>query len=154
MFREVVRQKQVLSKEESIEVLKNSKRGVLSVLGDHDYPYGMPLNHYYEDGVLYFHSGMIGHKIDAMKNHSKASFCVFEEVGKEDWALNFHSVIVFGKIRFIDDYEEAMELTRKLSHKFTLDDSYIDEEIKKSGKATLCFALEIEHITGKKVNEK
>ena len=47
MFREMVRQKQQLAKEECIEILKNEKRGVLSVLGDDDYPYGMPLNHYY-----------------------------------------------------------------------------------------------------------
>lgn len=46
MFREMARKKQLISEEECIELLKKEPRGVLSVLGDDDYPYGMPLNHY------------------------------------------------------------------------------------------------------------
>ena len=59
MFREMVRKKQQLPETECIEILKREKRGVLSLLGDDDYPYGIPLNHYYNetDGKLYFHSG-------------------------------------------------------------------------------------------------
>ena len=61
--------KQQVSEEACIEVLKNTKRGVLSVIGDDGYPYGMPINHYYsqEDGKLYFHGAKAGHKIDAIK---------------------------------------------------------------------------------------
>lgn len=52
MFREMTRIRQQLAESECIEILKNEKRGVLSVLGDDGYPYGMPMNHYYceEDG--------------------------------------------------------------------------------------------------------
>ena len=69
MFREILRIRQKISREECIEILRDEPRGVLSVLGDDDYPYGMPINHYYceEDGKLYFHSGMKGHKIDCDK---------------------------------------------------------------------------------------
>ena len=45
MFRKMIRAKQQLTREECIEILKTEKRGVLSVLGDDSYPYGMPLNH-------------------------------------------------------------------------------------------------------------
>ena len=78
MFRDLVRKKQQIDDAECIEILKYEKRGVLSVLGDDDYPYGMPMNHYYNDadGKIYFHSGMCGHKIDAIRRHDKASFCV------------------------------------------------------------------------------
>ena len=86
MFRNIVRVKQALPEEECIAILKKEPRGVLSVLGDDDYPYGMPLNHYYneEDGKLYFHSGMTGHRIDAIRRHPKASFCVYDEGVRED----------------------------------------------------------------------
>ena len=59
MFREMLRKKQQLAEVECIEILKNELRGVLSVIGDDDYPYGMPINHFYceEDGKIYFHSG-------------------------------------------------------------------------------------------------
>ena len=54
MFRELARKKKQISMEECIQVLTNEKRGVLSVLGDEDYPYGMPMNHFYneEDGKM------------------------------------------------------------------------------------------------------
>ena len=157
MFREMLRKKQQLPDAECIEILKAQLRGVLSVLGDDDYPYGMPINHYYceADGKLYFHGGKKGHKIDAMKRHDKASFCVFDEGFRRggEWALNIKSVIVFGRIEFVEDQEKTYRISEKLSRKFTDDDEYIQREIDLSGPRTLMFALVPEHITGKIVNE-
>ena len=157
MFREMLRKKQQLSDEECIEILKQEPRGVLSVIGDDDYPYGMPLNHFYceSDGKLYFHSGKKGHKIDAMTRRDKASFCVYDQGFRREgeWALNIRSVIVFGRIEIITDTEKIYEISRMLSHKFTQDENYIEEEIRKSGPRTYMFALVPEHMTGKLVNE-
>ena len=157
MFREMIRKKQQLSEEECIKILKTELRGVLSVLGDDDYPYGMPINHYYceEDGKLYFHGGKKGHKIDAMRRHEKASFCVYDEGFRKEgeWALNIKSVIVFGRIEFVEDREMVYRISEELSHKFTDDDEYIQYEIRHSGPGTLMFALVPEYMTGKIVNE-
>jgi nitroimidazol reductase NimA-like FMN-containing flavoprotein (pyridoxamine 5'-phosphate oxidase superfamily) len=158
MFRKLVRIKQQMPMEDCIELLKNETRGVLSVLGDDDYPYGAPINHYYdeENGKIYFHIGsQRSHRTDAVKKHDKVSFCVYDEGFKNDgeWALNISSVIVFGKMRVVEDSEKAIEIYRKLSLKFTSDIDYIDSEIKKLAKATLCYELKPEHITGKIVNE-
>lgn len=157
MFREMLRWKQQLPEEECIEVLKQEPRGVLSVLGDDDYPYGMPLNHFYceDDGKLYFHSGLKGHKIDAIRRNDKASFCVYDQGYRREgeWALNIRSVIVFGRIEIITETEKIYEISRRLSHKFTRDEGYIEEEIRKSGPRTFMFALVPEHMTGKLVNE-
>ena len=56
MFREMRRFKQTLSQKECIEVLKNEPRGVLSLIGEDGYPYGIPMDHWYceEDGKLFF----------------------------------------------------------------------------------------------------
>ena len=63
MFRKLLRHKQQLCDSECIEILKNEPRGVLSVVGDEGYPYGLPIDHWYceESGKLYFHCGKIGH---------------------------------------------------------------------------------------------
>ncbi len=157
MFREMLRIKQQLTPEECIRILKEEPRGVLSVLGDEGYPYGMPLNHYYceEDGKLYFHSGKMGHKIDALKQYDKASFCVYDRGFRKEgsWALNIKSVIVFGKVEFIDDRDTIYRIAADLSRKFTDDEAYIRQEIERSGPATLLFSLTPEHISGKLVNE-
>ena len=158
MFRNVTRIKQILSNEECIDILKNQLRGVLSVLGDDGYPYGMPLNHFYneEDGKLYFHSGKSGHTVDAIMRDPKASFCVCDEGTRENgnWYLTFRSVIVFGKIELIQDREKIYDIARRLSHKFTDDEAYIEHEVEYSGPGTLMFALVPEHITGKRVTER
>ena len=157
MFREVTRRKQTLSKAECIGILKEEKRGVLSVLGDEGYPYGMPMNHWYceEDGKLYFHSGMKGHRSDAMKACDKASFCVYDAGYRREgeWALNIRSVIVFGRLQVVEDEAAALEFIRRLSAKFTDDTDYVEREIGQAMDHTLIFSLTPEHITGKLVNE-
>ena len=157
MFRELNRIKQKLSREETIAILKQEPRGVLSVNGDDGYPYGMPMDHWYceADGCLYFHSGKKGHRVDAMKRCSKASYCVYDQGYRKEgeWSLNIKSVIVFGRLEIIDDFDRAMEITRQLSLKYTNDIEYINWEIQQSGKNTLVFRLVPEHITGKLVNE-
>ncbi len=157
MFRKMLRIKQQIPESECIELLKNEVRGVLSVLGDDDYPYGMPINHYYceEDGKIYFHSGQKGHRTDSMRRHDKVSFCVYDSGFRKEgqWSLNIRSVIVFGRIEFVEDQEKVYSICRKLCHKFTDDEAYIEDEIRTAGPRTLMFALVPEHISGKLVNE-
>ncbi len=157
MFREMLRKKQALSEEECIAVLKTQKRGVLAVLGDEDYPYALPINHYYndEDGHIYFHGAKFGHRVDAVKRHDKVSFCVYDEGYRREgeWALNIKSVIVFGRLVPVEDEDKMIDLCRRLSHKFTDDESYIENEIKRAGFRTLMYELIPEHMSGKLVKE-
>lgn len=157
MFRELVRKNKQLSTEECIRILKTEKRGVLSVNGDNDYPYGMPMNHWYneEDGKIYFHCGKAGHRLDALKKDSKVSFCTYDEGYRNqgEWALNIKSVIVFGKIDIVDELDRIIDVTRKLSYKFTHNDEYINAEIEKHAHRTFLLVLTPEHICGKYVTE-
>ena len=157
MFRDVVRKKQALTREECLAVLSAVPRGVLAVQGDEGYPYAVPTNHFYdaETGVLYFHSGKTGHKVDALRSCDKVSYCVVDEgMHKDgDWAKTYHSVIVFGRVRILEHGDEAMDITRRLSLQFTDDTDYIEHEIKHYGGDTLVFALVPEHMTGKTVRE-
>ncbi len=157
MFRPMRRIKQALAQEECIEILKNEPRGVLSVMGEEGYPYGMPLNHWYceKDGKIYFHGAKEGHKTDAIKKYDKVSYCVFDKgyVKEGEWALNIKSVVVFGKIKIVEDKEKTEEICRNICAKFTDDKEYLEHEIKFSLPHVLCLELTPEHITGKLVNE-
>ena len=157
MFRPLTRIRQVLPEAECIRLLTEEKRGVLSVAGDDGYPYGMPMNHYYDpaDGLIYFHCGRSGHRLDAVRRCEKASFCVYDQGYRREgeWALNIASVIVFGRLEVVDDPARVREQTRKLSLKFIRDEAYIGEEIRRSSPATLLLVLHPEHISGKMVNE-
>ena len=157
MFRELLRKNKGISKQECVDILKSEKRGVLSVIGDNDYPYGMPMNHFYNenDGKIYFHCGKIGHRLDSIKKCEKVSFCVYHSGYKKEgeWALNIKSVIVFGRIEIIEDLELISDISRKLSYKFTQDEEYINREIKLYSDKTLLLQLTPEHICGKSVTE-
>lgn len=157
MFRELARKNQQLPEAECLEILKNEKRGVLSVLGDRGYPYGMPMNHFYceEDGKIYFHCGKSGHRTDALGKENKVSFCVYDSGYQPDgdWALNIRSVIVFGKIVTIEDEQKIVDITTQLCYKFTDDEAYIKNEIENYAKNTALLQLTPEHICGKAVKE-
>ncbi len=157
MFRELQRKNKQISMEECIELLKKETRGVLSVLGDGDYPYGMPMNHWYneEDGKIYFHCGKSGHRLDALRKCNKVSFCTYDSGYREegDWALHVKSVIVFGTMEIIGDMDTIADIARKLSYKFTQDEEYIRTEIEKYAKATLLLQLTPEHVCGKQITE-
>ena len=115
------------------------------------------MNHFYnpEDGCIYFHCGRKGHRLDALKNSDKVSFCVCEQGSKDDgdWAYNVRSVIVFGTVEIIDELEAVRKICRQLCYKFTRDEAYIQGEIDQFAKATLLLKLTPEHICGKAVKE-
>ena len=157
MFRKMRRFKQELSKEECIELLKNEPRGVLSVLGDDGYPYGMPMDHWYDEksGKIYFHGAKAGHKIDAIQKCDKVSYCVYDEGYRKEgeWALNIRSVVVFGRMKALEEQEKKDEICANICRKFTDDEEYLKHELLHSGPAVLCLELTPEHMTGKLVNE-
>ena len=155
MFRQMRRIKQQLSDEESLEVLKKAKRGVLSVIGDDGWPYGMYLNPHFENGRIYFHGAKSGHKIDALKKDTRASFTVIDDGVKDEggWAYTFRSVVVFGKVEFVEEQNEAVEICRRLARRFNPSEADIEDEIRRAAAYVQVFALIPEHITGKRVHE-
>ena len=157
MFRDMRRFKQQISEEECIRILKEQPRGVLSMLGDDGYPYGIPLDHWYseKDNKLYFHGAKVGHKIDAITACDKVSYCVMDQGYRKDgeWALNITSVVVFGRIQIVEDEEKKREICVNLVWKFTDDEEYLRKELTNAFPRVNCLELTIEHMTGKLVNE-
>lgn len=157
MFRELIRKNKQLPEEECVRLLKTETRGVLSVNGDDGYPYGVPMNHYYndEDGCIWFHCGEGGHRLDALTQSDKVSFCVYERGTRADgdWAYDVRSVIVFGRVELIRDRDTIVEIATRLSRKFTQDEDYIRREIEQHVHRTVLLKLTPEHICGKRVKE-
>lgn len=157
MFREIRRsKKQILKADECEEILGKATSGVLCVLGDDDYPYGVPISYAYDDGRIYFHGMPAGHKMDAMKKHDKASFTVIDTdmVVPEKYTTYYRSVIVFGRMRILEEPEEKVQALLKLVDKYSADHREGGiEEINGKLKAVCVFVLEAEHISGKEAIE-
>ena len=157
MFRQMRRFKQQISDEECIRILKDQPRGVLSVIGDNGYPYGIPLDHWYSesDNRLYFHCAKEGHKLDAIKACDKVSYCVYDEGYRREgeWALNINSVVIFGRMHVVEDEGRKRIICENLCRKFTDDEAFLEREMKNAFPRVCCLEIEIEHMTGKLVNE-
>lgn len=109
MFRDMRRKNQLLPPEEAESILRQGTSGVLSLLGDGGYPYGVPLSYVYHNGRLYFHCAKAGHKLDAIRRERKCSFCVIAQdlVAPEKYTTLFRSVIAFGQVRVLEDAGET-----------------------------------------------
>lgn len=157
MFREMRRKKQLLGEKECVEILEKGTSGVLALLGDHEYPYAIPMSYVYDDSKIYFHSAKSGHKIDAIRKCSKASFCVVaqDEIHPEAYTTYYKSVIAFGKIRILEDENEIRQAMEKLAVKYHPKDKEANRarEITKGWNAFCMMELAVEHMTGKKAKE-
>ena len=90
-----------------------------------------------------------------MHRNDKVSFCVYDKGFQKDgdWALNITSVIIFGRIRFIEDPEDTIALVRQLALKYYPTPESAEEEVIKAGNRVQMLELTIDHMTGKFVNE-
>lgn len=156
-WRKMRRFNQALSQEECIAILKNEPRGVLSMHGENGYPYGIPIDFYYDetDGKIYFHGAKTGNKNDLLKADNKVCLTVMDKGFRKenDWALNIKSVIAFGRIEVLNDHERVLEQVRKIGRKYYPDEASMEAEVVKAGNVVNILVMTIDHMTGKLVNE-
>jgi nitroimidazol reductase NimA-like FMN-containing flavoprotein (pyridoxamine 5'-phosphate oxidase superfamily) len=119
-------------------------------------PYVLPMNFGYEDDHVYLHSAQTGLKVDILKQNPDVcvSFSadhklrwVNEEVACS-WGMSYRSVLAYGKVEFIDDYdkkEEALKVIMK---------NYSEMEFTFNAPAVkdvLVFRVKIEKLHGRAV---
>jgi nitroimidazol reductase NimA-like FMN-containing flavoprotein (pyridoxamine 5'-phosphate oxidase superfamily) len=136
-------------------MMERCSNGVLACIGDEGYPYAVPLNFIYTNGVIYFHSAKTGHKIDAIERNPKVSFAVIGEdtIVSEEYTSHFRSVVAFGKARIAegDEYQRAFEaLVEKYSGDQPKEAKH--REVAECTRACI-VAIDVEHMTGKTAKE-
>ncbi len=155
MFREMRRKKQLLSTEDTREVLSRCTNGVLACHGDEDYPYAVPVSYVYYNDKIYYHSAKSGHKLDAILRNPKVSFAIIDEdtIVSAEYTSYFRSVIAFGKARIVEG-DEWFGAFKALVQKYSGDQPE-DAKIKEieGCKSSHIIAIDVEHITGKEAIE-
>ena len=158
MFREMRRNKQILSRDLAEKILRDGEFGVLALSGDDNYCYSVPINYAFEGNKIYFHSAKTGHKIDAIKRNDKASFCVVDrhEVVAEEFTTYFSSAIAFGRIKIVEDDNDPDKLRglELLADKYssTASPERRAKELSRLS-ALVVPVMTIEHLTGKAARE-
>ena len=148
--------KQQLTENETLEILCSSTSGVLSLCGNDGMPYGVPLSHVYDNGKLYFHSALTGHKVDLIRQNDNASFTVIakDEIHPERYTTYFQSVIAFGKVKIIEDEHRKKEILEILGRRCNpADPEGLSKEIQAGFNRCLVLEMSIEQLTGKQAIE-
>lgn len=158
MFRAIRKKKNEIDAEAAKALLRSGRRGVLAVNGDDGYPYAIPINYVYDGDArkIYFHGARAGHKVDALRACGKVCFTVYgnETIREEAWAPFMQSVVVFGRCHLVEAGDRATALLKQFAMKYYPDEQMVDDEIARAGKAAQVFEIEIEHLSGKEIQER
>ncbi len=158
MFRSIRKKKNEISLDETKKLLRCSRRGILAVNGDNGYPYAIPINYLYDENTekIIFHGARAGHKVDSLKACDKVCFTVYgnETVKEEAWAPYVQSAVVFGRCHLIENKETSIELLKQFAMKYYPNEDMVANGIAAAGSAAQMFQIEIEHISGKEVQER
>ena len=152
MFRKMRRGGQALGEAECREILNAGTCGVMAACGDGGYPYAVPLSYACEDGRIYIHSAIEGHKLDAVRREEKVSFCVIaqDRVVPAEYTTRYRSVIAFGRARIRTDEAGVRRGLMALGRKYNpgQDEATLEQIDRALGRVAI-VEIEIDHLSGK-----
>lgn len=89
-------------------------------------PYVLPFNFGYEDGIVYLHSAPVGKKIDVLKTNR--DICVTFSTDHQlfnrheqvacSYGMKYKSVLISGKVEFIEDFDEKVRVLNIIMRKY------------------------------------
>lgn len=153
MFAEMRRKDRMITPKQAEALLIRGDHGILSTVGADGYPYGIPVNYAYENGMIYVHCAKgVGKKIENINGNPKVCFTVVgdTQVVPAEFSTNYESAVAFGTAREITEPEEkraALELLiRKYSPEFLEEGR---QYIEKSAAVTGVYEISVQHMSGK-----
>ena len=157
MFRPMRRSAQALDGGACVEILERGTSGVLAVAGDGGWPYAVPLSYAFDGEKLYFHCAREGHKLDAIRREARASFCVVDrdDVKPAEYTSYFRSVMIFGRVRVLEDEAQMRAAIELLARRYFPEDSAENRRraIEREWAGLCMLEMDIEHMSGKEAKE-
>ncbi len=165
--REMRRSHKELKDEQKInDLLFTAKFGYLGLF-DEEGTYVVPLNFVWKNKKIYFHGSEQGRKTEAIRTNSRVCFTVSEDLGTiadpipANIGTAYTSVMVFGKVKLLDDLEEATDVLQAMLEKFVpgyfdqkLSQKHVDAYRSSMGSRTMVYCLDPDQITAKEAVAK
>ncbi len=151
-LRSMRREDRAVDEIEAQKILERGEYGVLSTVGADGEPYGVPLSYVYREDEIHLHCALDGRKIDNLKHHPRASFCVVAstQLEPEMFSTRYESAIATGEVRELAGEEKLrslMWLIQKYSPAFQEEGA---QYIASREDLTRVFALHVDHLSGKR----
>lgn len=89
-------------------------------------PYVLPFNFGYENQIIYLHSAPFGQKIDILRQNPSVciSFSTDHQLFHRNepvacsYGMRYRSVLAFGKVEFVEDYDEKVDILNIIMRKY------------------------------------
>ena len=99
----------------------------MAMTDNENLPYVVPMNFGYRDGVIYFHSDKKGRKLEilSVKPDVAISFSTNHKLYNQNenvacsYGMSYQSVFAYGKVEFVEDYDEKVEALNMLMKQYT-----------------------------------
>jgi nitroimidazol reductase NimA-like FMN-containing flavoprotein (pyridoxamine 5'-phosphate oxidase superfamily) len=148
----------VISQAQTLEMLQQGFCGRLATIGEDGYPYCVPMLYVWLDGEVCLHNAKARGHLRASVDHNSRVCFEIDEPGEVfpygrfecDTSVAFRSVILFGKVRVVEDTEAKQRFFEALMQKYGK--SEWEERPKgffpRLDQITL-YAITVERMTGK-----
>jgi hypothetical protein len=122
---------------------------------DNNRPYILPFNYGYHEGFIYIHCANEGKKIDLIKKNN--TVCIeIEQIARIEqyeksckWTTTYRSVIGYGKVEIITDYEQKRKALNILMRHNGANSSHDLDYEKREVDLMSVLKVEITEISGK-----
>jgi uncharacterized protein len=149
----------MMSEPRAREMLEHGFSGQLATLGADGYPYCIPLLYVWMDGAVYVHTASArGHFRTNVERESRICFAIDEpnqvfDYGRFecDSGLAYRSVILFGRIRIIEDRTAKQRFCEALMAKYGKPDNSRPKGFFPRLDVIAVYAISVERITGKEM---
>lgn len=148
------RSERAMNDADALKLLEKEQLGVLSTADAKGVPYGVPLNYCFVrgDNAIFFHCALKGRKMDDMLSNPSVSFTVVgsRRIIPEMMTTYYESVIVSGRVSFVDDDDEKMRRFDQLCKHLAPGVEWRQDGGCRFLKAVAIVRVDIEGISGKK----
>ena len=154
---QVRRADKVMSEQRSLETLKRGFSGRLATVGEDGYPYCVPLLYLWIDGQVYVHTTSArGHLRANVEREPRVCFEIDEpdevfDYGRFecDSGLAYRSVILFGKLRMVEDRATKQRFCEALMAKYGKPDTGRPKGFFPRIDIITVYAISVDRMTGK-----
>ncbi len=152
----VRRRDRLMDETRALELLRTGEYGILSMVDTDNSGYGVPLNFVWDGNhSLYIHCAPEGHKLRALEQNPKVSFCIIGHVHllPSKFTTEYESVILKGTAYIHLDEKERMEALHLLVNKLSADFKDIGYKYcEKSFHRVNIIRVDIDEYSGKRKN--
>ncbi len=114
------------------EIITSCEVCYVGMVDHENLPYTLPFNFGFENDTVYLHSGPAGRKIDILK--TRPDVCIAFSTAHElylqsedvacSYGMKYKSVLVKGKVEFVEDFDEKERILNVIMKQYTKRDDF------------------------------